>query len=44
LLAKLAREPQRSFSLPPLEPIYLREPHVTMPTRIGILADKETSG
>jgi tRNA threonylcarbamoyl adenosine modification protein YeaZ len=44
LLAKLAREPQRSFSLPPLEPIYLREPHVTMPTRgIGILADKETS-
>ena len=31
LLAKLAREPQRSFSLPPLEPIYLREPHVTMP-------------
>jgi len=44
LLAKFAREPQRSFSLPPLEPIYLREPHVTMPTRgIGILADKETS-
>ena len=44
LLAKLARELQRSFSLPPLEPIYLREPHVTMPTRgIGILADKETS-
>jgi len=31
LLAKLAREPQRSFSLPPLEPIYLREPHITMP-------------
>jgi tRNA threonylcarbamoyl adenosine modification protein YeaZ len=31
LLARLAREPQRSFSLPPLEPIYLREPHVTMP-------------
>jgi tRNA threonylcarbamoyl adenosine modification protein YeaZ len=45
LLARLARERQRSFSLPPLEPIYLREPHVTMPTRgIGILADKETSG
>ena len=45
LLARLAREPQRSFSLPPLEPVYLREPHVTMPTRgIGILADKETSG
>jgi tRNA threonylcarbamoyladenosine biosynthesis protein TsaB len=31
ILAGLAREPQRSFSLPPLEPIYLREPHVTMP-------------
>jgi tRNA threonylcarbamoyladenosine biosynthesis protein TsaB len=31
LLAKLAREPQRSFSLPPLEPIYLREPHITLP-------------
>jgi tRNA threonylcarbamoyladenosine biosynthesis protein TsaB len=31
LLAKLAGEPQRSFSLPPLEPLYLREPHVTMP-------------
>jgi tRNA threonylcarbamoyladenosine biosynthesis protein TsaB len=45
LLAKLAREPQRSFSLPPLEPIYLREPHITMPTRgIGSLADKGTSG
>jgi tRNA threonylcarbamoyladenosine biosynthesis protein TsaB len=31
VLAKFAREPERSFSLPPLEPIYLREPHVTMP-------------
>jgi tRNA threonylcarbamoyl adenosine modification protein YeaZ len=31
VLAKLAREPERSVSLPPLEPIYLREPHVTMP-------------
>jgi tRNA threonylcarbamoyladenosine biosynthesis protein TsaB len=30
VLARLAREPQRSFSLPPLEPIYLREPHITM--------------
>jgi tRNA threonylcarbamoyladenosine biosynthesis protein TsaB len=45
VLARLARDPQRSFSLPPLEPIYLREPHVTMPTRgPGILADKKTSG
>jgi tRNA threonylcarbamoyladenosine biosynthesis protein TsaB len=31
VLARLARKPQRSFSLPPLEPIYLREPHITMP-------------
>jgi tRNA threonylcarbamoyladenosine biosynthesis protein TsaB len=31
VLARLARGPQRSFSLPPLEPIYLREPHITMP-------------
>lgn len=31
VLARLAREPQHSFSLPPLEPIYLREAHVTMP-------------
>jgi tRNA threonylcarbamoyladenosine biosynthesis protein TsaB len=31
MLAQLAREPDRSFSLPPLEPIYLREPHVTVP-------------
>jgi tRNA threonylcarbamoyladenosine biosynthesis protein TsaB len=31
MLARLAREPQRSFSLPPLEPIYLREPHITKP-------------
>ena len=31
VLARLAQGPQRSFSLPPLEPIYLREPHITMP-------------
>ena len=31
VLARLARELQRSFSLPPLEPIYLRELHITMP-------------
>jgi len=31
VLARLAREPQRSFSLPLLEPIYLREPHITLP-------------
>lgn len=31
MLARLAQEPHRSFSLPPLEPIYLREPHITLP-------------
>jgi tRNA threonylcarbamoyladenosine biosynthesis protein TsaB len=31
ILARLAKEPGRSFFLPPLEPIYLREPHITMP-------------
>ena len=31
ILARLAHESRRSFCLPPLEPIYLREPHITMP-------------
>ena len=31
ILARLAQDSRRSFCLPPLEPIYLREPHVTMP-------------
>ena len=31
VLARLAQEPQHRFSLPPLEPMYLREPHITMP-------------
>ena len=31
ILAGLAKESRRSFCLPPLEPIYLREPHITMP-------------
>jgi tRNA threonylcarbamoyladenosine biosynthesis protein TsaB len=31
ILAILAKEPRRSFCLPPLEPLYLREPHITMP-------------
>jgi tRNA threonylcarbamoyl adenosine modification protein YeaZ len=31
VLARLAREPHHSFFLPPLEPIYLREPHITIP-------------
>jgi tRNA threonylcarbamoyladenosine biosynthesis protein TsaB len=30
LLARLAQDPKRNFRLPPLEPMYLREPHVTM--------------
>jgi tRNA threonylcarbamoyl adenosine modification protein YeaZ len=30
VLARLAEEPRRSFSSPPLEPIYLREPHITI--------------
>jgi tRNA threonylcarbamoyl adenosine modification protein YeaZ len=31
LLARLARDSNRNFKLPPLEPIYLREPHITSP-------------
>ena len=31
ILARLANESRRSFCLPPLEPIYLREPYITMP-------------
>ncbi|MEY2527239.1 MAG: tRNA threonylcarbamoyladenosine biosynthesis protein TsaB [Verrucomicrobiota bacterium] len=31
ILAKLARDPHRAFALPPLEPMYLREPHITLP-------------
>jgi hypothetical protein len=32
ILARLAKQPRRSFCQPPLEPLYLREPHVTVPT------------
>jgi tRNA threonylcarbamoyladenosine biosynthesis protein TsaB len=32
LLARLAQDPGRNFRLPPLEPMYLREPYVTMAT------------
>jgi tRNA threonylcarbamoyladenosine biosynthesis protein TsaB len=32
VLARLAREPRLSFSSPPLQPIYLREPHITVAT------------
>jgi tRNA threonylcarbamoyladenosine biosynthesis protein TsaB len=31
MLAPFALDPNRNFKLPPLEPIYLREPHITMP-------------
>jgi len=31
LLARLAQDPKRQFALPPLEPLYLREPHITVP-------------
>jgi tRNA threonylcarbamoyl adenosine modification protein YeaZ len=33
LLARLASDSNRSFTQPPLEPIYLREPHITVPKR-----------
>ena len=32
ILARLAKESRQRFCLPPLEPLYLREPHITMPT------------
>jgi tRNA threonylcarbamoyladenosine biosynthesis protein TsaB len=31
ILARLAKERRRGSYLPPLEPFYLREPHITMP-------------
>ena len=31
VLARVAQEPRHSFFLPPIEPIYLREPHITTP-------------
>jgi tRNA threonylcarbamoyl adenosine modification protein YeaZ len=31
ILARLAKESRQSLCLPPLEPFYLREPHITMP-------------
>jgi tRNA A37 threonylcarbamoyladenosine modification protein TsaB len=33
LLARLASDSNRGFAQPPLEPIYLREPHITVPKR-----------
>ena len=31
VLGRLAQKAGRGFFLPPLEPIYLREPHITIP-------------
>lgn len=31
ILARLAQDLKRQFALPPLEPLYLREPHITVP-------------
>jgi len=36
VLARLAQAPDRPFSLPPLEPLYLREPHITVPRSASI--------
>jgi tRNA threonylcarbamoyl adenosine modification protein YeaZ len=33
LLARLANDADRTFAQPPLEPIYLREPHITVPKK-----------
>src|SRR5436305_510185 len=33
MLSRLASESTRNFSQPPLEPMYLREPHITIPRK-----------
>ena len=33
ILAQLANDADRTFTQPPLEPIYLREPHITIPKK-----------
>ena len=33
LLANLVTDPKRTFAQPPLEPMYLREPHITIPKK-----------
>ncbi len=35
ILARLAQDPNRNSAVPPLEPIYLREPHITIPKSIA---------
>jgi tRNA A37 threonylcarbamoyladenosine modification protein TsaB len=34
ILARLAQDANRTFVLPPLEPMYLREPHITTPNEV----------
>jgi tRNA threonylcarbamoyladenosine biosynthesis protein TsaB len=36
LLARLAQDPKRKFSLPALEPMYLREPYLTKPKTVAL--------
>jgi tRNA threonylcarbamoyladenosine biosynthesis protein TsaB len=36
LLTRLAHDPKRKFSLPPLEPMYLREPYLTKPKTLAL--------
>jgi tRNA A37 threonylcarbamoyladenosine modification protein TsaB len=33
ILARLAHDSHRNFAQPPLEPMYLREPHITIPKK-----------
>ena len=33
MLAQLVTDPKRNFVQPPLEPMYLREPHITVPKK-----------
>jgi tRNA threonylcarbamoyl adenosine modification protein YeaZ len=42
VLARLAQDPNRRFALPPLEPMYLREPYITVPRGIGIPANGDS--
>lgn len=48
VLARLAQNENRKYFPPSLQPIYLREPHITMPKTtgrdIGILADRGFTG
>jgi tRNA threonylcarbamoyladenosine biosynthesis protein TsaB len=37
VLARLAQRADHGFSMPPLEPIYLREPHITIPKKATVV-------